>query len=136
MLWQPMWLNYRKCLYNHLIINILKRAVSIRYRPFKDVLNKNYIALVTLLERRHLEQTLMVFGVPLTIALTFLKFGLQVLLVLLWEWLTLIPKTKPFPQTAHFAIYRTPPVCSKNNNYKYIKQHQLSQTVLQSKTSK
>lgn len=57
----------------------------------------------------------MVFGAPSTMALTFLRFGFQVLFVLLWEWLTLIPKTMPFPQTAHFAIYRTPPVMFRNN---------------------
>ena len=52
----------------------------------------------------------MVFGVPLTMALTFLRLGFQVLLLLLWEWLTLIPKTMLLPQTSHFAIYRTPPI--------------------------
>jgi len=59
----------------------------------------------------------MVFGVPLTKALTFLKLGFQVLFDLLWEWLTLIPNTMLFPQTSHFAIYRTPPVCLKRNKH-------------------
>ena len=44
-----------------------------------------YTFLTTLLERRHLVQTLIVFGVPLTIALTFLMFGFHFLLVRLIE---------------------------------------------------
>lgn len=43
-------------------------------------------------------------GVPLTIALTRFTFGFHVLLVLLCEWETLIPKVTPLPQTSHFAI--------------------------------
>jgi uncharacterized protein YhhL (DUF1145 family) len=43
-------------------------------------------------------------GVPLTIALTRFTFGFHVLLDLLCEWETLIPKVTPFPQISHFAI--------------------------------
>jgi len=43
------------------------------------------MALVTLLERRHLEQTVMVLGVPFSMTLTFLMLGFQDLLVLLTE---------------------------------------------------
>jgi len=42
-------------------------------------------ALVTLFERRHLEQTVMVLGVPFSITLTFFMLGFQALLVLLTE---------------------------------------------------
>ncbi len=42
---------------------------------------KNYNALSTFPDRKHLVQTLILFGVPLTIALTLLKLGDQVLLL-------------------------------------------------------
>ena len=34
---------------------------------------------------------------------TFLTFGLKILFDLLWEWLTLFPKSTDFPHTSHFA---------------------------------
>jgi hypothetical protein len=37
-------------------------------------------------------------------ALTRRTLGFQVLLDLLWEWETLIPKVTPFPQMSHFAM--------------------------------
>ena len=40
----------------------------------------------------------------MTIALTRFTLGFHVLLVLLCEWETLIPKVTPFPQISHFAI--------------------------------
>lgn len=40
----------------------------------------------------------------MTIALTRLTFGFQVLFERLCEWETLIPKVTPFPQMSHFAI--------------------------------
>ncbi len=51
----------------------------------------NQTALVTLLERKHLEHTLTVFGVPLSRTLTLFTLGFQHLFVLLTEWLTLLP---------------------------------------------
>ncbi len=45
---------------------------------------------------------------PFTLHLTDLMFGLNILLDLLCEWLTLLPKRTLFPQTEHLAI-RTPP---------------------------
>lgn len=49
----------------------------------------------------------MCFGVPSTIALTRLTFGLKVLFERLWEWDTLMPKATPFPQISHLAILCT-----------------------------
>ena len=55
-------------------------------------------------ERRHLEQTQTVLGVPSTTAFTLRILGFHVLFVLRFEWDTLCPKTTPFPQILHFAI--------------------------------
>lgn len=63
-----------------------------------------YYTLCTLLERRQLVHTYMCFGVPFTRTFTLFTLGFQVLLDLLWEWETLIPKFTPFPQTSHLAI--------------------------------
>jgi hypothetical protein len=60
--------------------------------------------LTTLFERRHLVQTLIVLGVPLTNALTLRIFGFHFLLVRLIEWLTLLPNTVVLSQIAHLAI--------------------------------
>jgi hypothetical protein len=59
---------------------------------------------VTLFERRHLVHTVMVHGVPSTIAFTFLRLGFHFLLVLLIEWLTLLPNTVVLLHIAHLAI--------------------------------
>ena len=59
---------------------------------------------VTFPERKQRVQTYTDFGVPFTIARTFLTFAFHVLFDLLCEWLTLIPKDTPFPQISHFAI--------------------------------
>ena len=64
----------------------------------------NQTARVTFPERKQRVQTLIDFVLPLTTALTFLTLGFQVLFDLLCEWLTLIPKVRPFPQISHFAI--------------------------------
>lgn len=64
-----------------------------------------YIALVTLFERKHLEQIFTVFGVPFSTILTFLTFGFHDLLVLLCEWLSFMPKSTPLLHISHFAIY-------------------------------
>ncbi len=53
-------------------------------------------------------QTYNFFVAPFTLHLTDLMFGLNILLDLLCEWLTLLPKRTLFPQTEHLAI-RTPP---------------------------
>ena len=49
-------------------------------------------ALSTAPERRHLVQTCMVLEAPFTLHFTFLILDFQILLDLLWEWLTLLPK--------------------------------------------
>ena len=67
-------------------------------------------ARVTFPERKQRVQTLTDFGVPFTIALTFLTLGFHVLFDLLCEWLTLIPNTTPLPQISHFAMIYTPPI--------------------------
>jgi len=54
--------------------------------------------------------TLMVETVPFLRAFTFWRFGCQVLDVLLFAWLTLLPKLGPFPQTSHILdIFCCPP---------------------------
>jgi hypothetical protein len=54
--------------------------------------------------------TLMVETVPFLTALTFWRFGSQVLDVLLFAWLTLLPKLGPFPQISHILdIFYCPP---------------------------
>jgi hypothetical protein len=82
---------------------------------FFDLIRKfNQFARVTLPERRHLEQTLTVVGVPFTTALTLRMLGFQVLLVLRLEWETLCPKVTPLPQMLHLAIL-TPPETMTNS---------------------
>jgi len=71
---------------------------------------KNHTALVTAPERRHLVQTLTWRGVPLTRAFTRLTLGFHILLDLLCEWETLIPKVMPLPHISHFAIVAAPPL--------------------------
>lgn len=68
------------------------------------------MALVTLFERRHLVHTFKVTDEPFTTALIFLTLGFQVLLVLLTEWLTLLPNVVALLQISHFAIYTAPPL--------------------------
>jgi len=58
-----------------------------------------YIALSTLFDLKHLVQTKILLGEPLTTALIFCKFGFQTLLVCLTEWLIWLPATGPLPQT-------------------------------------
>jgi hypothetical protein len=54
--------------------------------------------------------TLMVETEPFLTALTFWRFGCQVLDVLLFAWLTLLPKLGPFPQMSHILdIFYCPP---------------------------
>jgi hypothetical protein len=62
---------------------------------------KSYSAFVTRPERMQRVQTLMVATVPFCTAFTFWRFGYQVLDVLLFAWLTLLPKLGPFPQIEH-----------------------------------
>ena len=55
-------------------------------------------------------QTLMVETEPFLTALTFWRFGCQVLDDLLFAWLTLLPKLGPFPQMSHILdIFCCPP---------------------------
>ena len=77
----------------------------VRQKSRTKIFEGTQIALVTLLERRQLVQTLILLGVPPTRALMLLTLAFQVLFDLLCEWLTLIPKATPLPQTSHLAIY-------------------------------
>ena len=72
---------------------------------FNHVIIHNYIALPAFKVLKQLVQMCIFLDVPLTTVLTGLTFAFQVLLDLLWEWLTLIPKATPLPQISHFAIY-------------------------------
>jgi hypothetical protein len=56
------------------------------------------------LERKHLVQTFIRFGTPLTTTLTLWVFGFHWRLVLICEWLYFLPKVTPFPQTSHLAM--------------------------------
>ncbi len=58
-------------------------------------------------ERKHAVQTGIFFAPPATLTFTDLILGFHILLLLLCEWLTALPKWTPFPQTAHFAIEST-----------------------------
>ena len=69
-------------------------------------------ALSTLPDFKQEVQTYNLFVAPFTLHLTDLMFGLNILLDLLCEWLTLLPKRTPFPQTEHLAIL-TPPCTIK-----------------------
>ena len=64
-----------------------------------------YIALPAFNVLKQLVQMCIFLDVPLTTVLTGLTFAFQVLLDLLWEWLTLMPNATPLPQISHFAIY-------------------------------
>jgi hypothetical protein len=74
-------------------------------------------------ERKQRVQALILRGEPLTIALTLLTFGFQVLLERLCEWETLIPKEISLLQISHFAMVCTsflikPTFCqSHSKNY-------------------
>lgn len=72
---------------------------------------KSY-ALSTLPDFKQEVQTYNFFVAPFTLHLTDLMFGLNILLDLLCEWLTLLPKRTLFPQTEHLAI-GTPPCVIK-----------------------
>ena len=69
--------------------------------------NSSY-ALSTLPDLKQEVQTYCLFVAPFTLHLTDLIFGLNFLLDLLCEWLTLFPKRTPLPQTAHLAILAPP----------------------------
>ena len=56
---------------------------------------------------KHVVQTWRRLGVPLTMHFTFFMLAFHMWLDLLWEWLTLFPKWRPFPQTSHFAMLLT-----------------------------
>jgi hypothetical protein len=56
-------------------------------------------------ERRHREQTFIRTVLPSLTVLILWRLGYQTFRVLLWAWLTLWPKTGPFPQISQtFAI--------------------------------
>jgi hypothetical protein len=64
-----------------------------------------YAALVISPERRHREQTFIRIVLPSLTAFTLCRLGYQTFWVLLLAWLTLWPKTGPFPQISQtFAI--------------------------------
>jgi len=64
-----------------------------------------YIVLPAFKDLKQLVQMFIFLDVPFTTVLTGLMLAFHVLLALLWEWLTLIPKETPLPQISHFAIY-------------------------------
>ncbi len=64
-------------------------------------------ALVINPDRRHLEQTLIRVVFPFVTAFILWRLGYQTLRVLLLAWLTLCPKTGPFPQMSQtFAMIK------------------------------
>ena len=70
------------------------------------------IALVTLPDRKQRVQTLIRRGEPFTIAFTFFTFGFQVLLVLLCEWDTRMPKAISLLQISHLTRVCTSLFCN------------------------
>lgn len=88
----------------------LRTAINANSSFFPYVL-KSY-ALSTLPDFKQEVQTYNLFVAPFTLHLTDLMFGLNILLDLLCEWLTLLPKRTLFPQTEHLAI-GTPPCVIK-----------------------
>ena len=64
-------------------------------------------ALSTFPERRQEVQTYIFFVPPFTLTLTDFKLDFHILLLLLWEWLTALPKCTLLSQTAHFAMKST-----------------------------
>ena len=74
----------------------------------KSNIKVNY-TLSTLPDLKQLVQTCILFAPPFTLHLTLFTLAFQIALLLLWEWLTLLPKWTPLPQTSHLAIL-TPPL--------------------------
>lgn len=63
------------------------------------------------LDRMQRVQTLTLRTVPLLMVLIFCRFGCQVRRVLLFAWLTLLPKLGPLPQISHiFDMDYFPPL--------------------------
>jgi len=75
----------------------------------ESVLQSDYSALVTCPERMQRVQTLMLCTVPFRNALIFCRLGYQVFAVLLWAWLTLLPKLGPLPHIAHILAISSSP---------------------------
>ena len=65
-----------------------------------------YTALSTLPERRHLVQTLTLWGVPFTTARTLFRFGAQVLLDCLCECEYCTPAITPLLQISHLLAIK------------------------------
>ena len=57
--------------------------------------------MLTLPERRHRVQARTVLCTPFTTARTRCRFGLNLLWVTLWAWLTRLPNRGPLPQMSH-----------------------------------
>lgn len=83
------------------------QQIKLCYGSFSFSEACNY-ALSTFPDFKQEVQTYNFLVAPFTLHLTDLMFGLNILLDLLCEWLTLLPKRTLFPQTEHLAI-RTPP---------------------------
>ncbi len=85
-----------------------KKLLTAIPAPAAASFSELYYALSTFPDFKQEVQTYNFFVAPFTLHLTDLMFGLNILLDLLCEWLTLLPKRTPFPQTEHLAI-GTPP---------------------------
>lgn len=81
-----------------------------------------FYALSTFPDLKQEVQTYNFFVAPFTLHLTDLMFDLNILLDLLCEWLTLLPKRTPFPQTEHLAIL-TPPCANECSVFSSLTNH-------------
>ena len=74
---------------------------------FISVFWENY-ALSTFPERKQEVQTYNFLEAPFTLQVTCLMLDFHILLLLLWEWLTLLPKWAALSQIAHLAMIAPP----------------------------
>ena len=70
----------------------------------------NYAALVIRPERRHREQIFIRIVLPSLKVFTLRRLGYHTFRVLLFAWLTLWPKTGPFPQISHVLAISEPQI--------------------------
>ena len=69
-------------------------------------------------ERRHEVHTYIFLDPPSVLTLTDLTLDFHILLDLIWEWLTALPKWAAFSHIEHFATV-TPPLTLIIKNYNY-----------------
>jgi len=87
-----------------MIVSQQSKIVSPLRTDYKSLLC--YIALTTLPERKHLVQTLTLWGVPFTTARTLFRFGAQVLLDCLCECEYCTPAITPLLQISHLLAIK------------------------------